>query len=499
MTFSPEELWKLVCDQLEGTVSQGMFQTWIVPAKLVDVTEQDEELVATLESPTSFHISIIEKSFKKHIEETLTQITQQPTRLVLKVGDYVMNTDKKAKKKPISTSPQQQGNTFDLPQDTQDTPRQTPQSPSVQSLFSPTSQAQAQEDLIDYKIRQAGLNINYTFETFAVSSTNEMAHAAAVAVSQNPGKAYNVLFLYGGVGVGKTHLMQSVGQNILRSNPDFTLIYRTGEEFMNEIVEAIQLKKTLQMKQRYRSVQVLLIDDIQFMAGKRSMQEEFFHTFNSVIKARGQVILTSDRPPHEIHPLDDRIQSRLEGGLIIDIQQPSFELRTAIVLIKAKQINFTIPMDIAQRIASAITSTRKLEGIVKIVHSEHMLRHQPVTHELVDRILKQQRGEDRPEEKLRAKPIDIIKTIANQYHIKLLDIKGPKRTKNITTARHIAMFILKDELDLPYVEIGRYFGGRDHTSIMHAVRKIETMIPEDENLRTQIQAIKTSLSGVQPN
>lgn len=231
------------------------------------------------------------------------------------------------------------------------------------------------------------------------------------------------------------------------------------------------------------------------MAGKRSMQEEFFHTFNSVIKSRGQVILTSDRPPHEIHPLDVRIQSRLEGGLTIDIQQPSFELRTAIVLIKAKQIQFDIPMDIAQRIASAITSTRKLEGVVKALHSEHMLRHKPITHDLVQDVLKQNRVEDRGEMRINAKPLDIIKTIANQYHIKLIDIRGPKRQKNITNARHIAMFLIKDQLDLPLIEIGRYFGNRDHTSVMHAVRKIEQSLPEDEELRTQIQAVKTSLSG----
>lgn len=491
MNFSPEELWKLACDQLAGTVSPGVFKTWIAPNRLVELNEVDEELICTLEVPSTFHISIIEKSFKRTLEETLTQITQQPAQIRLRVGNLAVTADKKTKRKKTGD---QQSQTLDLGDNLQTS---TPVSPTVQSLFSQTAPKQAEEDLIEYKIRQAGLNSNYTFDTFAVSSTNEMAHAAAVAVSQNPGKAYNVLFLYGGVGVGKTHLMQAVGQNILKNNPGFTLLYRTGEEFMNEIVEAIQLKKTIQLKQRYRSVQILLIDDIQFMAGKRSMQEEFFHTFNSVLKAGGQVLLTSDRAPHEIHPLDDRIQSRLEGGLTIDIQQPSFELRTAIVLIKAKQIAFSIPMDIAQRVASAITSTRKLEGIVKVLHSEHMLRHQPITHELVDRILKNQRGDERIDQKIQAKPLDIIKTIANQYHIKLIDIRGPKRSKNIATARHIAMFLLKEELDLPYTEIGRYFSGRDHTSIMHAVRKIEGLLPNDEELRTQIQAIKTSLSGVQ--
>lgn len=498
MIYSPDELWGKVCSELSSHLSQGVFKTWIFPNVLSDVEELDDKVVCTIESPTSFHISIIEKSFRQTITDTISSIVEKPVELRLTVGTFTIPSTQKTKKTSPPPPQQEQLVTSDNLNIDTSTPL-TPSSPTVASLFSQASVQQANEDLVDYKIQQAGLNKNYTFETFAVSSTNEMAHAAAVAVSQNPGKAYNVLFLYGGVGVGKTHLMQAVGQNILKNNPNFTLLYRTGEEFMNEIVEAIQSKKTIQMKQRYRSVQILLIDDIQFMAGKRSMQEEFFHTFNSVIKARGQVILTSDRPPHEIHPLDDRIQSRLEGGLIIDIQQPSFELRTAIVLIKAKQINFALPMDLAQRVASAITSTRKLEGIVKALHSEHVLRRKPITHDLVQDVLKQHQVEDRREEKIYAKPLDIIRITANQYHIKLMDIRGPKRAKPITTARHIAMFLIKYHLDMPFAEIGRYFGDRDHTSIMHAVKKIESSINQDEELRTQVQAIRTSLSGSSPS
>lgn len=496
MIYSPEELWGKVCSELSNSLSQGVFKTWIFPNILSDVQEMDDKVVCTIESPTSFHISIIEKSFRGTIVDTIQSIVEKPVELQLKVGNFTLpSTQNKARKTPTST--QQPALALDVPeQPERQTQGSLPSSPTVDSLFSQASMQQANEDLVDYKIQQAGLNKNYIFDTFAVSSTNEMAHAAAIAVSQNPGKAYNVLFLYGGVGVGKTHLMQAVGQNILRNNQNFTLIYRTGEEFMNEIVEAIQTKKTIQLKQKYRSVQILLIDDIQFMAGKRSMQEEFFHTFNSVLKARGQVILTSDRPPHEINPLDDRIQSRLEGGLIIDIQQPSFELRTAIVLIKAKQINFSLPMDMAQRVASAITSTRKLEGIVKALHSEHVLRHKPITHDLIQEVLKQHQVKDQKEEKIYAKPLEIIKTIANQYHIKLMDLKGPKRSKNIANARHIAMYLIKHHLDLPFTEIGRYFGDRDHTSVMHAVKKIEAALPEDEELRTQVQAVRTSLSGV---
>lgn len=500
MQIPPQEIWDKVCVELGNTLSQGVFNTWISPNTLTEVSVENNTLHCVLVVPSPFHISILEKSFKKSIQDAIFNYTQMEAVIEMRVGSTATTPKKESSTKPTvpqlktaqsATVKQQPSSptTFQKPNS------MPPFSPSVDSLFSENSFAQAEVDLVDHKIRQAGLNKYYTFDNFAVSSTNEMAHAAAVAVSQNPGKAYNVLFLYGGVGVGKTHLMQAVGQNILRNNPDFTLLYRTGEEFMNEIVEAIQTKKTIQLKQKYRSVQVLLIDDIQFMAGKRSMQEEFFHTFNAVIKSRGQVILTSDRAPHEIHPLDDRITSRLEGGLIIDIQQPSFELRTAIVLIKAKQIDFPLPMDFAQKIAASITSTRKLEGVVKAVHSEHILRRQPITQELIQGLLNKHSSEESAELKISAKPQEIIKTIANQFHIKQIDIRGPKRNKEITNARHIAMFILKDELNLPLAEIGRHFGGRDHTSVMHAVKKIELSLQKDMDLRTQVQAIKTSLSG----
>lgn len=480
ISFSSEELWPLVCAELKNKYSEGIFNTWILPNSIAEIQERNNILHCVIHTKSAFHISILEKSFKSSIATAVEQITQFPVEITFQVGDTTTQDSPKSaqttKKKSSHQSP-------------------IPMSPSVDSLFSEENVRSNQESIAEAKFLNAGLNLAYTFEAFAVSSTNEMAHAAAVAVSQNPGKAYNVLFLYGGVGVGKTHLMQAAAQNIIRNNPEYSLLYRTGEEFMNEIVEALQNKRTIQLKQKYRSVKVLLIDDIQFMAGKRAMQEEFFHTFNAVLKTGGQVILTSDRPPYEINPLDDRIQSRLEGGLTIDIQQPSFELRTAIVLIKAKQIQFVLPMDMAQKIASAVTSTRKLEGVVKAIHSKHVLKHSPITMDLVDEVLTKAKAEDEDQpQTLRAKPSEIIKIIANHFHIKLVDIKGPKRAKHITTARHLAMFLLKQELHLTYVEIGRYFSNRDHSTVMHAVDKVQENVTNEEDWRLNLQAIKTSLS-----
>jgi chromosomal replication initiator protein len=358
-------------------------------------------------------------------------------------------------------------------------------------LFSQTSMQSVSVDRARLQAQRAGLRPDFTFDTFAVSTTNEMAHAAALAVSNQPGTAYNPLFIYGGVGVGKTHLMQAVGNNILKNNPDVKILYCTGEDFTNEIVNAIQNKKALLFKEKFRTVDVLLIDDVQFIAGKNTVQEEFFHTFNSITKRSGQIILTSDQPPHDIALLEDRLRSRFEAGLMVDIQQPSFELRTAILLIKANAYRINIPMNLAQFIASKVDSARKIEGFMKSIKSEVELKHREVTPELINEIFRNE-GE-KNKQKLRMKPYDLIKTVADFYHIKIVTIRGPQRMKSIVRARHVAMYFLKEELNLPYVEIGRWFENRDHTSAMHALKKITQEIDQDEDLRQEISSIRNEL------
>ena len=292
--------------------------------------------------------------------------------------------------------------------------------------------------------------------------------------------------------MGKTHLMQAIGNNILRKNPDSSIFYTTGEQFTNEIVAAIQQKKTIQLKQRFRSYQILLVDDVQFIAGKNTVQEEFFHTFNAIMPAGGQIILTSDRPPHEINLLEDRLKSRFEAGLIIDIQQPTFELRTAIILIKSKKLGLEMPMDLAQRIASQVESTRKLEGILVRLHSEVVLFKKPLTPELVSGMLERTELVEFPKHNIKSG--DVIKTVANHFHISTAAMKGPSRIKNLVEARHIAMYILHVELSIALEEVGGTFNGRDHSSVLHASNKIRDLLPSSETMRTKVNAIKTSLA-----
>ncbi|MPM86803.1 Chromosomal replication initiator protein DnaA [bioreactor metagenome] len=322
-----------------------------------------------------------------------------------------------------------------------------------------------------------------------------MAHAAASNVANNPGTSYNPLFLYGGVGVGKTHLMHAVANHILSHNPEAEIIYTTGEQFTNEIVRGIRSRNTLQIKTKYRHTAVLLIDDIQFIAGKNSIQEEFFHTFNALTANNAQIILTSDRPPQEISLLEDRLRSRFEAGLMIDIQQPTFELRTAILLLKAQSNKINIPIDLAQQIAAQVDSARKIEGIVKRLRSAVELQNASLDAGLVEKILQTEK-KNNSQKVLRVKPADVIKTVANHYHLKQSAVKGKSRSKELVKARHIAMFLLRSELQVSLEEIGEWFSGRDHSSVIHAIRKIEEDALRDGQLQQDLSALKMSLAAI---
>lgn len=485
-----KEVWQTACAQLELELSHGVFNTWILPNPLTQITASGQKITATIISPTGFHSTNLKNKLGVHLQKVLVGVIGKPVKIDYQVGDPLLRQRELANKNSSSTPSSNSLNPTPLGR----SGGQQNQSPRAEDLFSESSLESAGKNQAVVRAKSIGLRHDYTFETFAVSSSNEMAHAAATAVSQNPGEAYNPLFLYGGVGVGKTHLMHAIGHNILISQPSAKIIYSTGEEFTNQIVSAIQTKRTIGFKDRYRTADVLLLDDVQFIAGKTSVQEEFFHTFNALTKNNRQIVLTSDRPPHEILLLESRLRSRLEAGLMIDIQQPSFELRTAILLIKSKALNIPISIEMAKMIAARVDSARKIGGILNSLRSSVELKNKELSPELIEQTLVTEADQRRP--KLNAKIQDVIKTVSDHYHLKQQAVKGKSRKKRIALARHVAMYVCKEDLGEPYAEIGRWFSSRDHSTVLHAYHKVQDMISKDDSLQQEVSAIRMSLAGI---
>lgn len=526
--LKPELIWAQVLKDLSKSMSSMVFSTWIKPLKLSQIEKVGEDrAIVHLTADSPYVAQQAELRCYAQIKQVIDKSTNKQCDLVFQsAGDEVL--------KPVEDNNHQENSNFNknndlnqqesnLPTKNQDgaenngistknfPPTNRPNysdshtrsgglqksqnsNQSTLSLFSDSQIIMPTVDRYKLAAQKAHLREDYTFDSFAVSGSNEMAYAAASAVAASPGQVYNPLFLWGGVGVGKTHLMQSIGNAVLRNNPEVKLNYCMGEEFLNEIISAIRTKKTLEFKEKYRKLKVLLIDDIQFIAGKDTAQEEFFHTFNAITREGGQIIMTSDRPPHEIHPLEDRLRSRFEGGLTIDIQQPTFELRTAILLIKSQKMGLDLAMNLAQIIAAEVESTRKLEGVIFKLHSAHRFQNKPLDEKLVREILG---NESRPViSRNKLKPSAIVRAVTSHFHVSANTLRGPSRKKDYVMARHIAMYLLKSELNVPYAEIGHSFGGRDHTSVMHAVAKIEDDIQNSNIISQHISAIRSSLSAL---
>ncbi|MBQ6154924.1 chromosomal replication initiator protein DnaA, partial [bacterium] len=471
---SLQALGQETCNELTASVSPLLIDAWGKTCTLHQIEDfGGDKWLCTFLCPSSFNALQFEKNLSSFTKTALAAKLGRPVEL-----KFIFNLQP-TPPTPVSEKPAPMP-----PSQPSSEPPQNPPKPGVHSrISSPSPTPEFTDGLFaSSTVRQTivsraatiaksiGLRPDFTFDTFAVSGSNEMAHVAAMSVAKNPGVSYNPLFLYGGVGVGKTHLMQSIGNYILAHQPETKIIYCTGEEFTNSIIKAIQTKQALNFKDKYRTCEVLLIDDIQFIAGKNAVQEEFFHTFNALAKQNHQIVLTSDRPPHEISLLEDRLRSRFEAGLKIDIQQPSFELRSAILLAKATSAGIELPMELAQTIASRIDSARKLEGIVMRLKSESELGNHAINQDLVNHILSETQQQEYSHRQIH--PKEILSAVANHYSIKQAVICGTRRQKEIATARHVAMFLLKSLLSLSYSEIGRLFSTRDHTSCMHAVNKI---------------------------
>lgn len=344
-------------------------------------------------------------------------------------------------------------------------------------------------DFVDLEPLELPLNAKYTFDTFVVGSCNQFAHAAALAVAETPSKTYNPLFVYGGVGLGKTHLMCAIGQRIKYNNRHLRLSYISAEKFMNELINAIRYDRTMTFREKYRSIDILLIDDIQFIAGKERTQEEFFHTFNALYDNQKQIVISSDCPPREIPTLEERLHSRFEWGLIADIQPPDLETKVAILRKKAETEQIDLPDNVALFIASKIKSNiRELEGSLVRLTALSSLRGEPITVALAQEALK-----NIVDEEERTVTIETIqKVVAEYYNMRVADLKSKSNARNIAVPRQVAMYLCKTLTKASLPEIGREFGGKHHTTVLHSINKINELFEQKGSFHRLINSLITS-------
>jgi chromosomal replication initiator protein len=439
-----DEIWKKTLEEIELEISKPRFVTFFKQTRLLSIKEG----VATIAAPNYMATSHIEKNYYSLIKRVLDKQTGDKLSLVF-----------------TTYAKKQQGVEIPGP------------------LFTNTVIQNA------VKKQNGRIRQDYNFDSFAVSDSNQLAYTASLAVAQDLGGKYNPLFLYGTVGVGKTHLMHSIANVVYKTKPNATVIYLTTEEFTNEVVEAIQFKTTQQLRRKFRNIDLLLLDDIQFLTGKEKVQEELFHTFNSLIDKKGQVIFSSDRPPHEIKKLEPRLASRFEGGLAVDIEPPDFELRTAILLIKSGKYGFSLTPEFAKKIAEKITDSRALEGfLLKMNSFLTSSGSMEVNEEVIDKCF----GKTKLE-KAAIHPDDVITVVCNYFNVKTTQLKGARREASLVKPRHICMYLLREEFGLTLVEIGNLLGGRDHTTVMHGVEKIKALSINTASLNEEILLIKRAV------
>ncbi len=349
---------------------------------------------------------------------------------------------------------------------------------------------------VELESNHSSLDPKYTFETFVVGNNNRFANAASLAVANSPGNSYNPLFLYGGVGLGKTHLMHAIGNRVLEDNRSSNVLYVTSEKFTNQLINAIKDNKNEMFRNKYRNVDVLLIDDIQFIAGKERVQEEFFHTFNTLHGDKKQIVISSDKPPRDIPFLEDRLKSRFEWGLLADISCPDYETRLAILRKKAQDSNIVIDDDILANIANKVDSNiRELEGVFNKIVARASLIHTPITREFAEKIINEFKAEN---EKVISS--DFIKeTVGKYFSIDPNDLSGNKRSAEIAFPRQIAMYLCREVANMSFPKIGQDFGNRDHSTVMHAYKKIQSEVKEKTNTKLIVESVKNLITDTKNN
>jgi chromosomal replication initiator protein len=460
------QIWKVALDQLELKVSQGNFLTWF---RNTSVKERTGD-VLLVETKNPFAYEWLSKKYQPIILETLQGI--DPTITDVRFSIASKSTEKRIVKKNMRVIAQK---------------NHRPQE-QVQEVSEPAPSFEKIGTRENNHPSSIPFNKNYTFETFVVGTSNEIAHAACRAVAARPGEAYNPLFIYGGVGLGKTHLLQAVGNAVKEANPNFTVLYVASEKFTNEFVESLKNHTTQEFKKRYRNVDVLIIDDVQFFAGKDKTQEELFYTFNALHGQNKQLILSSDRPPSAIPTLQERLSSRLSAGMIADVKKPDYETRLAILQEKRDLREAPIDEEALAFIAKNIQSNvRELEGALNRVAAYCELHKTRATVEYTKQILKDIL--DKPQRKT-INTDEIIAAVSSYYNIPNTELKGKSRKKEIVRPRQIAMYLLRKESSMSFPSIGDHFSGRDHTTAMHACEKIERLIEQDEELSQEISFLR---------
>lgn len=453
-----DKLWQAVLGEIELSVSHGNYVTWFKNTQLLKFRDN----VLTIGVPNVFVKQQLEKKYSELVNELLAKNHTTPDHIEYKIHTNLTR----------DTSKDDERISLDAP---------------MPSTIPHHSNAPATSSL-SHSYRQ-GLNERYTFENFIVGSGNELAYAACQAIATNPGTKYNPLFVYGGVGIGKTHLIQAVGNAVLATKPGSKVVYITSEQFVQEFVDALRFKKASDFAGYYRTTDVLIIDDVQFIAGKEKMQEEFFHTFNALHQANKQIIISSDKPPKDIPTLEERLRSRFAWGMSIDMQNPDFETRCAIIQSKSEAKGMVLPPDVVEYLSNHVqTNIRELEGALNQLIAFCEMRNLSPDVSIVTSLFNS--SKTRPKH-LSAR--QVIERISKHFQVPMDDLLGPKRDKDIVVPRQVAMYILRSELHLSFPKIARELGRKDHTTAIHSVEKIEQELTFDAIMRQHVTEIKERL------
>ena len=444
-----KSLWEKTLNIIKGEMSEVSFNTWIKSCEPISISSN----IIRISVPNSFTQDILEKRYKDLVVNSIEAACSKVYTVEFMVASDIQEAEEKEEKK---------------------------------SKIDDRGSITVNDEMSSL------LNPKYTFASFVIGNSNRFAHAASLAVAESPAKAYNPLFIYGGVGLGKTHLMHAIGHYVLQNNSNAKVVYVSSEKFTNELINAIRDDKNEELRNKYRNVDILLIDDIQFIAGKERTQEEFFHTFNALHDANKQIILSSDRPPKEIPTLEDRLRSRFEWGLIADIQAPDFETRMAILKKKADVEKLNVANEVMVYIATKIKSNiRELEGALIRIVAYSSLTNRPITVELASEALK----DIISNKQNRNVTIDVIQdVVAGYFNLRIEDLKSQRRTRNVAYPRQIAMYLSRKLTDMSLPKIGEEFGGRDHTTVIHAYEKISDSLNTDESLQHTVNDITKKLT-----